>query len=141
VTDAPAPYLFVSYSHLDREEVRGVVAVLEEHGLEVYWDRELRPGERYDSVLARQIRGASAVLVAWSEHSVASDYVLGEAREARDQGKYVPILLRPCDLPFDLRSVHHVDWADPAGRADLFEVLAARLVPRRRHRHDVYLAA
>ncbi|MEE4302150.1 MAG: toll/interleukin-1 receptor domain-containing protein [Pseudomonadales bacterium] len=70
--------IFLSYASEDRERVRPLVAALEAEGLSVWWDRELRPGPSFDLEIERAIEAARCVVVVWSEHAVASEWVRSE---------------------------------------------------------------
>src|SRR5262249_8779508 len=80
---------------------------LEDCGYSTWWDTELVSGDRFDDEIKKQLTEARAVIVIWTANSARSDYVLGEARQAKKDGKLIPTRiasLRPDDhLPFDLQ--------------------------------------
>ena len=46
--------IFLSYTEQDREQARRIAAVLESVGWTVWWDRRIRAGETWRSVLDRK---------------------------------------------------------------------------------------
>lgn len=91
--------IFVSYSQADRDRVLLVVDALKAQGFSVWWDPEGAAGEDLDDMVHREIRAATCVLVAWSASSVESDWVKGEAEEARKQKKLIPVGIDGTDPP------------------------------------------
>jgi hypothetical protein len=106
------PFVFISYSRQDREEASALAKVLQSQGIEVWWDNDLSPGDRFDHVLEQRIRAAEAVVVIWSDGSCISHWVLSEARLARDLNKLIPVHLPGFNLrriPFHLNDIHSID--------------------------------
>ena len=62
--------------------MRPLVAALETGGLSVWWDRDIRPGQSFDRDIENAIAEAKCLVVAWSQHSVESDWVRNEVEEA-----------------------------------------------------------
>jgi TIR domain len=75
--------IFISYKREDQPIARKLVEVLESEGWSVWWDPELRGGERFD-VLAAALDRAKCVIVLWSGRSVESKYVRDAATYALD---------------------------------------------------------
>jgi hypothetical protein len=91
--------VFISYKKERRAFVERLAAVLEAHGLDVFWDHELVVGPNYTFQLESKLREAKAVLVLWCTGSRRSTYVIDEARIARQAGKLVPALIEPVEPP------------------------------------------
>ena len=92
------------------------------NGLSVWWDHKLEPGSMFSAELKKRIDTASHVIVLWSEHSVASHFVLDEATKARHQNKLVPVRIDDCEVPIGFGQLHVHDvrnWPD-----DLAPILA-----------------
>ena len=104
--------LFVSYARRDRARVAPLVAALEGEGWSVWWDPEIAPGQEFDELIARELAAARCVVAVWTETSVASRWVRGEAREAADRGKLVPVRFGGVQLPIDVRAIHTTDLDD-----------------------------
>lgn len=110
--------LFISYSRLDRARIEVLAAVLERIGWTVWWDRQIIVGEAFDKVIERALDESRIVLVAWSEHSVDSDWVRAEASFAVEQNKLVPIALDRAPWPVRFRTTHTLDLSDWDGTPD-----------------------
>src|SRR5918994_1276189 len=85
--------VFFSYAREDQARVAPLVAALEAHGWAVFWDRRIPAGKTWRSHIGRALEEARCVVVAWSEHSIQSDWVIEEADEAKERGILVPVLL------------------------------------------------
>ena len=120
--------VFVSYSRADRPRAERLVGSLERRGFSVFWDREIPPGSTWDAVLAEQLTGVRCVVVLWSQHSVASDWVKTEAAEAKRLEKLVPVLIDDVPLPLEFRRIQTarlVDWSGQDDDPELGLVVAA----------------
>ncbi|MEM8815475.1 MAG: SUMF1/EgtB/PvdO family nonheme iron enzyme [Pseudomonadota bacterium] len=91
--------VFLSYKREDRERIEPVVSAVEEAGFSVWWDDRITPHGEWDDTIARELEAAKAVVVIWTEASVASKWVRTEAHFANEQGKLVPVQLDQCRLP------------------------------------------
>ncbi len=80
--DASGPYVFVSYARSDTILMHDQLAVLDELGVRVWWDRDLRTDGDFESQLADKISRASAVLLCISPDAIASKFVTREANYA-----------------------------------------------------------
>src|SRR5690349_23008314 len=60
-------------------------------GFSVWWDPHIAAGQEFDDLIARELRRAGCVVAVWTETSVASRWVRGEARDAADRGILIPI--------------------------------------------------
>src|SRR6476620_3850601 len=98
--------VFISYSHLDRELARAIADQLRAAGAAVWWDRELIVGEDFDATILRELTAAVCVVVIWSEKSIISRYVRGEAGLAAEQGKILPVAFEGVDPPLGFRTLH-----------------------------------
>lgn len=108
-------YAFVAYARHDAAVAAAVVEALEARGIAVSWDRNLKGGDNFRKRLSQLIEAASAVIVLWSHHSVASDFVIDEAEEGKARGKLITCRLQDLgdgDIPFGFRQLHCVDVAD-----------------------------
>jgi len=103
------PNVFVSYAQEDREAAASVASYVQGLGLDAWWDRELSIGADIHERVLQQIRDADAVIVLWSQHSVSSHWVRGEAQAGLDAGKLIPIRIDHCDPPLNFRAVLTLD--------------------------------
>ena len=106
---AVRPMVFLSYAAEDRERVGRIVPGLQARGLEVYYDRNLRPGERWDDVIADALDKADVVVVFWSRPALASESVRDCAEEGLRRGIVVPVLLDDARPPVSFRAVQAFD--------------------------------
>ena len=104
--------LFISYAKDDRERARRVAEALEKRGWRVWWDREIPPGRSFDEVIQEAIDEARCVVVLWSRHSVASNWVKTEAVEGASRNALVPAMLDAVKLPLEFRRIQAADLTD-----------------------------
>lgn len=74
LADEEKPYLFISYSHKDRDEVLPVIRDLYEDGWKIWYDEGLTIGDRYDETLEQHVRNCAAFLLFVSPNSLRSFY-------------------------------------------------------------------
>lgn len=99
----------ISYSKLDQAVAKALAEDLIAHGLDVWWDFQLFAGDDYHNMIRSEIARAKAVIVIWSDASVASQWVRGEAQEASDQHKLISAHLPSFDprkAPINFRALH-----------------------------------
>ena len=101
--------IFVSYAREDQTQVALVVAALEAHGWSVFWDRRIPAGQTWRSHIGRALDQARCVVVAWSEHSIQSDFVIEEAARGQRRHILVPVLLDLVDPPLGFGEIHAAD--------------------------------
>ena len=105
------PFVFLAYDRRDHAAARVMVDALRARGIRVRWDRDFLAGSNFRRLIPSLIATASATLVIWSEHSVASDFVIDEAERAKAVGRLVPCVLGAQDdivLPVGFGSIHCV---------------------------------
>lgn len=102
--------VFVSYARSDKAFVAPLVAALEARGWSVWWDPAIAPGQEFDRQIGAELAVASAVLVVWTQNSIESRWVRGEARDGADRGILVPVRLGDARLPIDFRAFHTIDF-------------------------------
>jgi beta-lactam-binding protein with PASTA domain len=109
--------IFVSYAREDEARVRTLVAALERQGWSVFWDRRIPAGKTWRTSIGKALAEAHCVIVAWSVHSIDSEFVAEEADDAKQRGVLVPVLLDAVLPPLGFRSIHAADLsgADSGG--------------------------
>ena len=122
--------VFISYSSKDREFVERLVRDLSSHGINVFYDQLVTPGESWAAALATAIESAEFLLVALSPDSVTSKWVeqetlIGLAREAEGKAKVIPILVRQCEItgPLSQKTYASFDQDYEFGLHRVLEVL------------------
>ncbi len=98
----------------DRARVAPLVSALEGRGWSVWWDPAIAPGQEFDLLIAQELARASVVLAVWTEASVQSRWVRGEARDGADRGILVPVRFGSVALPIDFRAIHTIDLDESA---------------------------
>lgn len=101
--------VFISYAREDRQTAQALAKLIEAQGLDVWWDRELVPGEAYADIIEGELDQAMAVIVLWSQHSRNSYWVRDEAAVGRDRNRLVPIQLDEKLPPLGFRQIHTAD--------------------------------
>jgi tetratricopeptide (TPR) repeat protein len=128
--------IFISYASEDRDRVRPLADALQKRGFNVWWDRSLAAGQDYAAIIERELRGARAVIVVWTNGSAVSTFVRDEAGRARDEGRLVPVMLDRVEIPLGFGAFQAEDFTRWNGGASapqmqlLEEALRAKLEGR-----------
>ncbi len=101
--------IFLSYAREDVDAAKQLAGCIASAGHEVWWDRHIQGGSRFSDEIDRALKDAEAVVVLWSDASVASAWVQDEAAEGRDSGRLVPVALGECRPPLGFRQFHTID--------------------------------
>lgn len=104
--------VFISYKREERPRCVAVYNALVDLKLSVWFDAHIEPGADFDREIEREVRGASAVLVLWSELAADSDWIRAEARTGRQAERLVAARLDDCLPPLEFASVQAVDLFD-----------------------------
>jgi len=116
--------VFVSYAHEDRELTRQLVHALEHAGVNVWWDGLIAAGAQFADETERALVAASAVVVVWSRHSIASHWVRDEAAVGRDRSRLVPVSLDGTEPPLGFRQYLFIDLSKWQGKPNAPEIRA-----------------
>jgi hypothetical protein len=131
--DSAVADVFISYANQDRESAHRLANALIAVGWSVWWDRKIIAGQSFDQVIERELETAKSVVVLWSEHSIASEWVKNEAAVASQRGVLVPASVKSVKLPLEFRrkqTAELVGWnGDPSysGFQALCEGISATL--------------
>lgn len=101
--------VFLSYASEDRERAGQLATALGQQGWSVWWDRKIIAGQAFDQAIERELDAARAVVVLWSAHSIASEWVKNEAAVAAERGVLVPALIDSVKLPLEFRRKQTAD--------------------------------
>lgn len=99
------PDIFLSYSSADRDHVTRLVEALQQQGWSVWWDRQILPGQAWESVIEKVLEKSRCIVVVWSKSSINSSWVRIEAGLGRERGKVAPVLLEDVPIPIAFRQI------------------------------------
>jgi TIR domain len=121
--------IFLSYADEDRERAYRIAGLLEGNGWSVWWDRRIPAGTRWRAAIDEALGQMRCMVVLWSRHSVASQWVNEEAEQARAAGKLVPVLIDAVRPPIGFRELQVANLAgwDGAPHAPAFRQLVLDL--------------
>lgn len=119
--------IFLSYAREDEAKIKGLVAVLEAEGWSVFWDRRIPTGETWRGFIGSALESARCVIVAWSRHSIESQWVAEEADEGKARRILLPIMLDPVQPPRGFWEIQTADLSawQPGQPSESFSSLAA----------------
>ncbi|MEM9262445.1 MAG: SUMF1/EgtB/PvdO family nonheme iron enzyme [Pseudomonadota bacterium] len=101
--------IFISYSRDDRAIVSKMAASLAGEGFNVWWDPEIPPGSTFSDVIDARLKEADCVLVVWSASSIKSNWVQEEADDGLQNGRLIPVIIDPIELPRGFKRVQTAD--------------------------------
>lgn len=107
----PPIRIFLSYTRQDRARAEQIINALEQGGCTVWWDGLLDGGVAFASTTEDELEGADAVVVLWSEASIASHWVRDEATRGRERARLVPVSLDGVMAPLGFRQFQLLDLA------------------------------
>jgi hypothetical protein len=107
--------IFISYKREDQTAARALAESLEQTGWTVWWDPQLRAGERFDEIIERELNNARLVIVLWSRRAIQSQYVKDEATYALSLNKLIPVTIDDVTPPFRFQGLHTISLADWRG--------------------------
>jgi len=118
------PDVFISYSREDRSRVEPLVAALQTHGWDVWWDRRIEAGSTFDREIEAALADAHCIVVVWSRRSIESDWVRAEATDGLERRILVPLMLDDVRTPLAFRRTQAISSDDQAeGYASLIRAV------------------
>ena len=105
--------IFISYAHEDKERVRLLVDALTSQGWSVFWDSRIPAGGNWRDYISKISSQSCCMVVVWSRHSVASEWVIEEADIGKSQRILVPVLFDDVPPPLGFRTIQAanlIDW-------------------------------
>lgn len=115
-----APFIFVSYSHRNRDDALSIVERLQKDGYRVWYDEGIHPGSEWDEYIAQYVANCSLFLALLSEEYLLSSNCKDELNYARNKEKNrVLIYLKDIELPAGmelrlsrLQNIHRSSYID-----------------------------
>lgn len=107
--------VFVSYSRKDIDFARKLAGDLEKAGFETWWDiSDLKGGDDWVRIIPAAIEASQYFIILLSPDSVLSLWVEKEYLHALKLNlKIIPIMIRPCSVPFALANINYLDFSAP----------------------------
>lgn len=102
-------HVFISYSREDLRYVQALIEHLTTAGIQVWLDKKIATGTRWDTVIKEQIDSAVAVIVIMSPAADESGWVTNEIHHAIEIRKPILPLLLDGKPFFTLTRIHHED--------------------------------
>jgi len=118
------PTIFLSYARADRRRAERLAQALGAAGFEIWWDALIEGGAPFASSIGEALESVDAVIVLWSQASVASDWVRDEASRGRDRHRLVPVSLDGTAPPLGFGQYHVIDLSKWRGRTDAPQIAA-----------------
>lgn len=111
------PYMFISYAHADRDRVLPLVRGLQDRGLRVWYDAEIKPGSYWSKVIANHLRRSACVLCLLSPGYAASSNCTDELLTAKKwkiplMAGYLEHFSLPLELDMALVQVNQINRMD-----------------------------
>lgn len=135
------PYVFVSYSHRDMAQVEKYIEALQRSACNIWYDKGIASGGFWSDDIATHLQNASCVLWFVSEHSIASDYVLGELNFAVSRRMPIlPVYLQNVTLPIGMEILLgriQAIFAEGREYSEVLKNIRAHLPPKTFHETGV----
>jgi hypothetical protein len=127
--------VFISFSSEDAERVEGIHSRLIERGIDVWWMRDVLPGDSPVSAVSRELASSQRVMLAWSRHAEQSPYVEGEMMYAFGKRKLLPVRIEKWSWPALMSSVQYVDMTPSDNEAEAWRQIDAQLQQKAQDLH------
>ena len=106
-------HYFVAYSRENSDFTLGLADSLRRTGLELWIDRDIGGGERWDDSIEAAISRCRGLVVILTPQAIRSNNVKDEVNFALDKGKrIIPVPASKCEIPLRLRRVQYVDFTE-----------------------------
>ncbi|MEO7838040.1 MAG: toll/interleukin-1 receptor domain-containing protein [Anaerolineales bacterium] len=115
---------FISYSRDNSDFAVRLAKDLRMAGYDIWLDQlDIHTGARWDDEVEKALEKSTTFLMILTPESIQSQNVKDEVGYAIDNGKYIlPVLLKPCKIPFRLRRFQFVDFTNQPYQESLTEI-------------------
>ena len=137
MSDLQQTDVFISYRRTDRPIAAALAARLTELNLNVWFDQELRIGDKWHWEISNRIARSKTVVALWSEETLKSPWVLAEIEQAFQQDTLVSALIGQYLIPVPyniLPAVDLIGWPKTQRSQDAFWILIEKLGERLKRR-------
>jgi hypothetical protein len=101
---------FISYSHKDNDVVKPLVELLSINEHKVFWDQDLKAGDRWDTAIRSSIKQSGIFVLFWCCDTSGSGYIAEEVALAlRLKKKIIPVKLCAAAMPPSLSAWQWID--------------------------------
>lgn len=100
--------VFISYSKHDRPFVEKLAERLRVFGFSVWYDDSLHIGDDFIQSINHALAQSQMVLTVWSNDSVASRWVLGEAHQGYMKNRFAALRIDECEVPVPFNSSNYL---------------------------------
>lgn len=83
------PYLFISYSHKNNDQVWPVIAAMQRRGFHIWYDNGIQVGTEFNTIIAEKLEGCSVLLSFNTDELFASKYCMQELLYAAENEKNI----------------------------------------------------
>lgn len=94
-------YVFFSYAHKDKAIAKDLLAFLQFHGIRLWYDAGIEPGDNWMNVIADKLAKSSVMILLSGENATHSIHVQTEVRNAQNRNKPI-IKINLDDSQFDM---------------------------------------
>ncbi|MBP0969565.1 MAG: toll/interleukin-1 receptor domain-containing protein [Oscillospiraceae bacterium] len=128
--DGEDPFIFASYSHMDKDTVFEIIRGFQKHGYRVWFDEGIDPGTEWDEYIATHIDACSYLMAFLSENYYGSDNCRDELFFAREVGKpLLMIYIKNDELPAGMKlrfnRIQAIHWYTYKDIEEFFEKVAS----------------
>ena len=125
-------YIFISYSHKDKEYAHRLEKALKRKGFEVWLDDRIDYGTQWPKTIAEELDGCEALILIMTVHSYDSNWVQNELSRANRKGKNIfPLLLEGDEPWLSVEATQYVDVRGGNLPPTAFYDTLAKVVPRK----------
>lgn len=125
-------YIFISYSHEDKEYAHRLEGELKSQSFETWLDDRIDYGAQWPKKIEEKIDGCKALILIMTVHSYESDWVQNELYRARRKQKNIfPLLLEGDEPWLSVETTQYVDVRDGKLPPEDFFDTIAKVAPRK----------
>ena len=125
-------YIFVSYSHKDKDYAHRLEQALKQRGFDVWLDDRIDSGTTWPKMIEEKLDGCKALILLMTVHSYDSHWVQSELSRAKRKRKNIfPLLLEGDEPWLSVEATKYVDVRGQKLPTEAFYDTLARVVPRK----------
>ena len=127
------PYIFLNYSHRDKELAHYVVDYLQEYNFNVWFDEGIHTETPWKDVMIDKITNCSVMVFLATQNSLTSEWCKQELRFAKEEGKkFINVVFGSPHLPvwfiYDFHKYQRLDEKKFPNRKAMMDRLVKELL-------------